>query len=144
VVLLAGVSVALFTWVLMPVRAEGISMQPTYESGSFRLVNRLAFRSSSPSRGDIVVIRLAGTRVVYVKRIVGLPGERLAIVAGRVHINDSPLEEPYVQNRRPWDFAEVTMDSDEYFVVGDNRGMNLRDHAMGRVNASRIVGRVIF
>ena len=119
-------------------------MQPTYESGSFHLVNRLSFLSRPPARGDIVAIRLAGLRVVYVKRVIGLPGERLAIVDGLVHVNGAPLDEPYVRNRRPWQFEEVTMAPDEYFVVGDNRGMNLRDHTLGRVDASRIVGRVVF
>ena len=144
VLVLTAVSFALFTWVLLPVRAEGISMQPTYEPGSFRLVYRFAFRGRPPARGDIVAIRLAGTRVVYVKRVVGLPGERLRIRGGQVLIDGSPLDEPYVRNRRPWDYAEVEIGTEEYFVVGDNRGMNLRDHAMGRVDVDRIVGRVIF
>lgn len=144
IVVLVGISIVLFTWVLLPVRAEGISMQPTYESGSFHLVNRLSFLARPPARGDIVAIRLAGLRVVYVKRVIGLPGERLAIVDGLVHVNGAPLDEPYVRNRRPWQFEEVTMAPDEYFVVGDNRGMNLRDHTLGRVDASRIVGRVVF
>lgn len=144
VLVLAAACFALFTWVLLPVRAEGISMQPTYEPGSFRLVNRLAFRWREPARGDVVAIRLAGTRVVYVKRVIGLPGERLAIQAGQVLINGAPIDEPYVHNRRPWDYAEVAIGADEYFVAGDNRGMSLRDHAMGRVDVVRIVGRVVF
>lgn len=144
VLVLAVVSFVTLKWVLLPVRAEGISMQPTYESGSLHMVNRLAFGSEGPARGDIVAIRLAGTRVVYVKRVIGLPGERLAIVQGQVFINDQPLDEPYVKRRRPWDFPEVTMTSREYFVVGDNRGMNLRDHTMGRVDVGRIIGRVLF
>lgn len=142
--MLAAVSFVLFKWVLLPVRAEGISMQPTYEPGSFRLVNRVAFGSRPPSRGDIVAIRLAGRRVVYVKRIVGLPGERLEIVGGQILIDGRPLDEPYVKNRREWDFAEVAIGPQEYFVVGDNRGMNLRDHTLGRVDARRIIGRVVF
>lgn len=144
VLVLVVISFVLFTWVLLPVRAEGISMQPTYESGSFRLVNRLSFLGDGPQRGDIIAIRLAGERVVYVKRVIGLPGERLEIVDGQVLINGTPLDEPYVRNRKPWTLAEVTMAPDEYFVVGDNRGMNLRDHTMGRVDASRIIGRVVF
>jgi signal peptidase I len=144
IAVLAVISFAVFKWVLLPVRAEGISMQPTYDSGSFRLVNRLSFATRPPTRGDIVAIRLSGTRVVYVKRVIGLPGERLAIAGGVVHIDGRPLEEPYVRHRRPWDVDEVTIAADEYFVIGDNRGMNQRDHAMGRVDAVRLIGRVIF
>lgn len=144
VLVLVAISFVLFKWVLLPVRAEGISMQPTYESGSFRLVNRLSFLGDGPARGDIIAIRLAGMRVVYVKRVIGLPGERLEIVDGQVLINGTPLDEPYVRNRKPWTLDEVAMAPGEYFVVGDNRGMNLRDHTMGRVDASRIIGRVVF
>jgi signal peptidase I len=144
VLVLVAISVVVFKWVLLPVRAEGISMQPTYESGTLRIVNRLSFLSGHPVRGDIIAIRLAGLRVVYVKRVVALPGERLAIVDGQVMINGVPLDEPYVRNRRPWQFEEVTLGPNEYFVIGDNRGMNLRDHTLGRVDASRIIGRVIF
>lgn len=144
IAVLVLISFVVFRWVLLPVRAEGISMEPTYRSGSFRLVNRLAYSTSPPDRGDIVAIRLAGTRVVYVKRVIGLPGERLAILDGQVTIDGVPLDEPYVRSRHPWSYPEVVIGPDEYFVVGDNRGMNLRDHALGRVDASRIVGRVVF
>jgi signal peptidase I len=79
-----------------------------------------------------------------VKRIVGLPGERIAIVQGQVRVNDEPLVESYVHKRRPWDIGEVTLSPREYFVIGDNRGMSAGDHDFGRVDLSRIVGKVVF
>ena len=82
VLVLAAVSFVMFRWVLVPIRAEGISMLPTYRSGSLNLVNRLAFSSRQPSRGDVVAIRLAGPHVLYVKRIVALPGERFSMAQG--------------------------------------------------------------
>ncbi len=81
---------------------------------------------------------------MYVKRIVGLPGERLEIVEGQVLIDALPLAEPYVRNRRPWDVPEVTLEKGEYFVIGDNRGMRVGDHDFGRVDAARILGRILF
>lgn len=142
--MLALVSFVTFGWVLIPMRAEGISMEPTYQTGTFHLVNRFAFASRSPARGDVVAIRLAGPHVLYVKRVVGLPGERVAIVQGQVFVNGAPLVEPYVRSRKPWDVAEVSLTSQEYFVIGDNRGMLAGDHDFGRVEAARIVGKVIF
>jgi signal peptidase I len=144
IVVLAALSFVTFRWLLIPIRTDGISMLPTYRSGTLNLVDRVRYQFTSPHRGDVVAIRLAGVRVVYVKRIIGLPGERVAFVAGEVEINGVPLPEPYVQNRRPWDIEEVTLGPDEYFVVGDNRGMNADDHTFGRVDADRIVGRVVF
>lgn len=142
--MLAIVSVVVFRWVLIPIRTDGPSMLPTYESGSFNLVNRLAYWRGEPSRGDVVAIRLAGPSVLYVKRIVGLPGERLDVAKGLVRINGVPLAEPYVRHRRAWDVPEVTMGRNEYFVVGDNRGMRVGDHDFGRVDRARIVGKVVF
>jgi signal peptidase I len=144
VLVLAAVSFVMFRWVLMPIRAEGISMSPTYSSGSLKLVNRLAFLSAKPERGDIIAIRLAGPHVLYVKRIIGLPGERVAIKQGQVYIDSAPLAEPYVRARHPWEVPEVTLTAREYFVIGDNRGMRASDHDFGRVDVSRIVGKVLF
>jgi signal peptidase I len=144
VLVLAALSFITFRWVLIPIRAEGISMLPTYRSGSLNLVNRLAFTYRRPSRGEIVAIRLAGPHVVFVKRIIGLPGERLKIVQGQVFINGVPLAEPYVHDRQPWDVPEVTLTARDYFVIGDNRRMRAADHEFGRADVSRIIGRVVF
>ena len=144
VLVLASISFVTFRWVLIPMRAEGISMLPTYQSGSLNLVNRLAYLNQKPSRGDIVAIKLAGPHVLYVKRIIALPGERISLAEGQVYVNGAPLIEPYVRNRSPWDVSEVTLTSREYFVIGDNRGMRVTDHDFGRVDVSRIVGRIVF
>ena len=144
VLVLASISFITFRWVLIPMRAEGISMLPTYRSGSLNLVNRLAYLNQKPLRGDIIAIKLAGPHVLYVKRIIALPGERISLTQGQVYVNGVPLIEPYVRNRRPWDVPEVTLTSREYFVIGDNRGMRATDHDFGRVDVSRIVGRIVF
>lgn len=129
-------------WVLIPVRTEGISMLPTYQSGRLVFVNRLTFAARPPRRGDVVAIRLAGPHVVYIKRIVALPGERLRISGGQVYIGGAPLAEPYVRNRSAWDVPELTVVAGEYYVIGDNRGMRAADHDFGRVSAARILGLV--
>jgi signal peptidase I len=144
IAVLAMVSFVTFRWVLIPVRTDGISMQPTYESGRFTFVNTLAYLTNSPARGDIVAVRIARGRAFYVKRIIGLPGERIAVVLGQVEINGVPLDEPYVKRRRAWDVGEITLGPREYFVIGDNRGMHAIDHEFGGVDRDRIVGRIVF
>jgi signal peptidase I len=141
---LVGASVVVFGVWLLPVRAYGESMRPTYEPGSFHLVNLWAYWRRPPARGDVVAIRLAGRHAVYVKRIVGLPGERVEIVSGVVHIDGRPLEEPYVKFRARWQVPLVALGRDEYFVVGDNRGMRRDLHEFGIVHRGRIVGKVVF
>ncbi len=113
IVVLAAVSFVVFRWVLIPLRTQGISMRPTYESGQLNFFNRLAYVRHGPRRGDVVAIRLAGPHVVYVKRVIGLPGERLSILEGQVYIGGAPLVEPYVRSRLPWDVPEVTLTGSE-------------------------------
>jgi signal peptidase I len=144
VIVLAAISFVTFRWVLVPIRTEGSSMLPTYETDRLNLVNRLAYLGGRPARRDVVAILMAGPHVLYVKRVIGLPGERVSVVDGIVNINGSPLLEPYVRHRRPWQVDEVTLGPDEYFVVGDNRGMAAGDHDFGRVDLSRILGKVVF
>ena len=144
IAVLALLSFVTFGWVLTPIRVSGISMEPTYRDGTFNLVNRMIFSFRAPARGDVVAIRLAGPSVLYVKRIVALPSERVAIAAGVIEINGAPLAEPYVRNRQPWDVPEVTVGPREYFVIGDNRGMRAGDHDFGRVDARRLLGKLVF
>lgn len=144
VVVLATVSFVTFGWLMTPIRVRGISMDPSYHDGAFNLVNRLVFRLREPARGDVVAIRLAGPHVLYVKRIIGLPSERVAIVRGVVEINGAPLIEPYVRKRLQWEVPEVTVGPREYFVIGDNRSMRAGDHDFGRVDARRIMGTLVF
>lgn len=140
ILVLAGASIITFGWIFLPVRTDGDSMLPTYNTGKLTLVNRLAYLGSRPERGDIVAIKLAGPNVVYIKRVVGLPGERLSVDEGQIYINGVPLPEPYVRHQKPWTLEELILDESEYFVVGDNRGTS----AFGRVEASRILGRLLF
>jgi signal peptidase I len=140
ILVLAAVCFVTFKWLLIPIRTEGSSMLPTYAPGRLNLVNRAAYMSGSPSRGDVVAIQLAGPRVVYVKRIVGLPGERVAISDGQVQINGIPLAEPYVKLQKALNFPEEILAPNEYFVMGDNRGVS----DFGRVDVGRILGRILF
>ena len=144
IVALAAIAFITFKWLLVPIRTDGPSMQPTYESDALHLLNRLSYAFGKPSRGDVVAIRLAGPSLVIVKRVVGLPGERIAFVGGVLHVNGVPLDEPYVGSRRPWDRAETTLGPDEYFVVGDNRGMSQGNHQFGAIRKERILGKVVF
>lgn len=144
ILVLCAAAYLLFGFVLMPVRGQGPSMWPTLRDGQFVLVNRLAYVRGEPRRGDIVALRVGGGRVVYIKRIVGLPGERVRLDGGVVRVNDAPLDEPYVRARRPWEVDEVLLAGDEYLVIGDNRGMSQRNHDFGKTRRERVLGRVVY
>ena len=129
-------------YVVSPVRAYGISMQPTFEPGDWLWLSRLAYLRRPPGRGDIVAVNLTGGQAVLVKRVVGLPRERIAISDGVVMVNGVPLDEPYVIARRPWNVAATQLGPHEYYVIGDNRGMPAHLHDFGGAARSRIAGRV--
>jgi signal peptidase I len=141
---LVAVAALILGFVIQPVRGVGISMQPTIRPGELVFVSLLTYRVRPPRRGDIVAVRLAGRRAVYVKRLVALPGERLAIRGGQILINGERLDEPYVVHRLTWHVEETRLADDEYFVVGDNRGMPMAQHDMGLTSRARLLGPVIF
>jgi len=132
-----------FRFILLPARIEGISMLPTYQDRSVNFVNRLAYRWHEPQRGDVVGIRLAGPHVMYMKRIIGLPGETVAFKNGHVLINGEVLDEPYEKSACDWNCPPVKLGLDEYYVVGDNRTMPQELHTHGETPRYRILGKVL-
>ena len=142
--LIIGFSAICFGWILVPLRLTGISMLPTYQDGTLNFANRAAYWTREPARGDVVAIRMAGLHAFYVKRIVGLPGERVEIIAGTVRVNEDVLIEPTVVRRASWDMKPVDLAAGEFFVVGDNRSMKIENHDLGRVSRRRIVGKLLF
>lgn len=130
-------------FLLVPVRAHGISMMPTYEEGEFVFVNRLAYRFSPLKRGDVVAITLTDGAAVLVKRIIALPGETVRIENGQVFVDGAPLAEPYLRYYLPWNMEDGTVGADEVFVIGDNRSMKLENHDFGFARQDRILGRAI-
>ena len=84
----------IFSFVLMPIRINGPSMMPTYQNGQINFINRLAYLNHEPQRGDVVGVRLSGPHLMFVKRIVALPGETISFSGGCVCIDGKPLDEP--------------------------------------------------
>jgi len=130
-------------FVLLPIRVEGASMLPTYKENGINLLNRLAYVWSLPKRGDVVGIRLAGPHIMFMKRIIGLPGETVAFHEGHAIIDGVVLDEPYVKRPCDWERAPVILGPDEYFFVGDNRSMPQVDHTFGRGQRERIIGKIL-
>jgi signal peptidase I len=143
VIILVVTCLVVFKFVLLPIRVEGVSMLPTYKGGRINFVNRLAYMFHEPERGDVVAIRLAGPSVMYMKRIIGKPGETVAFHGGHTYINGKPLEEPYVKTEWFWEQAPRQLGDDEYYFVGDNRSMPLLDHEQGKAHRNRIIGKVL-
>jgi len=135
--------VAIRTYVLLPIRVEGVSMLPTYPENGINFVNCIAYAFHPPQRGDVVAIRYSGRSVMLCKRIVGLPGEVVGFHQGHVEINGEVLEERYVKLRCNWEHAPERLGPGEYYVVGDNRSMDFEQHTKGIADRNRIVGKIL-
>ena len=144
-VVLVVTSFVLFKVVLAPIHVTGISMQPTYQDGQINFVNRFAYLSRSPSRGDVVGIKAADQlQILYLKRVIGLPGETVAIRSGTVFADGKAVDEPYLKNPKPWRIEPTRLQMDEYVVIGDNRTMDQENHTFGKIRRSEIVGRILW
>jgi len=136
-------SIVVFRFVLIPIRVSGLSMLPTYTDGRVSVINHQAYRWKKPKRRDVVAFRLPEEgNVVLLKRIIGLPGERIVLVKGRAYINGQLLDEPYARTGReaPTIPKEIHLASDEYFVIGDNRNISV----IRRIPEHYILGKVLF
>ena len=144
IVILVAVCFLVREFALLPIEVDGPSMLPTYKDRSLNVVNRLAYLLHEPRRGDVVAIGLeAGNHVMYMKRIVGLPGETVAFHQGHLYINGKPMDEPYVKRPGDWEREPEPVGPDHYYVVGDNRDMPWEGHIQGRAKRERIVGKVL-
>jgi signal peptidase I len=117
------------------------SMAPTIVKGDKILVDTRA--GNTPRRGEIWVHGLPGG-TLGVKRVVGLPGETVAVAGGRVWIDGKPLAEPYLAGPTGYTMAPVVLKPDEYFMLGDNRGLSFDSHVWGPLAKRQFVGRVEF
>jgi signal peptidase I len=143
ILILVTTCFVLFKFVLLPIRIEGISMLPTYRQHKINFVNRLAYAFREPQRGDVVAIPMPGEHVLLMKRIVALPGETIAFHQGKLVINGTVLDEPYMKLGCDWEMPPRQLGSDEYYVVGDNRSMPQEFHPQGRSPRNRITGKVL-
>lgn len=140
--LLVVVVFGLCSTIFLPIRVRGDSMLPMYETGDRGFMNTLAYRWAAPQRFDVVGIRMAGKEVMYLKRVIGLPGETVEFHDGVVYVNGEALAETYLLFRGRWNLRKQSLSDDEYFVVGDNRDMPIHLHKFGKVKRRRIVGRM--
>jgi signal peptidase I len=143
----AAVAIAVFIMVFIgrSTVVDGSSMEPTLSDRDRLWLDKLTYRFSEPRRGDIVVFDMPGEK--YIKRVIGLPGERVWSEDGVVYVDGKRLEEDYVLDRirRGGDFGPVTVPEGSVFVLGDNRN-NSDDSrgSVGMLDIDRIIGKVVF
>lgn len=138
-----GVLLALLLrfFVCMLVRVKGRSMQDTLHDGDFMLALRYGLFGRI-RRFDVVICRYPGRKGHFVKRVVGLPGERVSMTEGALYINGAEVTEDFPLRRSLRGFDERTLGPDEYFVMGDNRPCSSDSRRVGPIHRRAILARV--
>lgn len=131
------------TFVATPFRISGISMEPNFADGQFILVDKLSSFVSQPKRGDVVVLKFPAnpSKKLFIKRIVGLPGETVEVAHGGVAVNGVPLTEAFLPegvSTEP-DVTKV-LGYQEYFVLGDNRPNSNDSRYWGPLPEEDVIG----
>lgn len=125
------------------VRVDGFSMRPTLEDGEFVLVNKMSYRFGAVQRGDIIVFHFPlNPKEELIKRVIGLPGDRVSVQNHQVYINGQMLNEPYIA-QAPIYSGEWTILDGQLFVMGDNRNNSNDSKDWGLLPAENVVGKAI-
>lgn len=127
------------------------SMVPTLKVYDKLIVDKLSYHFTDPQRGDIVVFSPTDNimrdnpnlKDAFIKRVIGLPGEKVEVKGGRVYINDQPLRENYIEDLPQYKYGPATVPPNSYLVLGDNRNNSYDSHFWGFVPHDNIIGRAI-
>ena len=135
IILIAVLLVRAF--IATPIKVNGDSMYDTLDGSEFMILNKLA----QVDRYDIVVVDTKEDELI--KRVYGLPGEKIAIENGSIYINDKKIEDSYAYGTTS-DYKSIVLGEDEYFVLGDNRAISLDSRIIGPVKKKQIKGTTNF
>ncbi|NOT30895.1 MAG: signal peptidase I [Planctomycetes bacterium] len=122
---------------------RGSSMTPGIQDGDRILVEPWSYLLGPIERGDVIVLRYPlDPEIDYIKRVIGLPGDRVTLARGQVWVNDERLEEPYVAAVDPSSTLSIVVEVGHYFVLGDNRPRSSDSREFGQVPEEHVRGRV--
>lgn len=148
VAIVGAVIIVVRFFVAEPHKVDGSSMVPNFHTGDYIITNKLATRLSPPQRGEVIILKNPrDTSVAFIKRVIGLPGEKVMVKGGNVFVNDKKLSEPYLPKELKTpagaflgEGEEVIVPPHQYFVMGDNRPASSDSREWGPVESELIVG----
>jgi len=142
-----AISAFIIIFLYQPVKVEGVSMMPGLEDQERIFVNKFVYRWEPIQRGDIVVFRYPrDPSKSYIKRVIGVAGDRVRIENGQVLVNDEALDEDYVPSEYAdaRSYPEVVVPRNSYYVLGDHRTMSSDSREFGPVSERYIYGKAVF
>jgi signal peptidase I len=140
------------TFVAQPFIVSGLSMYPTFDNANYLVIDELSYHFEAPARGDVLVFRYPGDpSIFYIKRIIGLPGEKLVSNNGIITVYpnasstaSTTLNEPYIEtDHKSFDSWSVTLGPTQYWMMGDNRNESSDSRVWGPLDRNLFIGRPI-
>ncbi len=123
------------------------SMEPTLQINDRLIIEKMSYRFTEPERGEMIVfnateaLQAEDYTEAFIKRIIGIPGDTVAVRSGKVIVNGEILEESYIKEAPSYEYGPVTVPAGEYLVLGDNRNNSYDSHYWGFVPEDKIIGR---
>jgi len=137
-------------FIVQPFIVRGASMEPNFENGDYLIIDEISYRFNKPQRGDVIVFKYPNNpKQYYIKRIIGLPGEIIAISDEKIIIKNKEnpegfvLKEDYLSGIATNGNVSATLGFDEYYVLGDNRGASSDSRMWGSLKEEFIVGKAL-
>lgn len=144
--------IVIYLFIFQPNQVKGASMEPTFQSGDYIITSKITYKFKKIERGDVVVFNSPkNPNIEYIKRIIGLPGDKIEIRNNEVYVNDSVLPETYIAAKtNVWDNGfikegkPIIIPQNYVFVMGDNRPRSSDSREFGPIPINSIVGVVIY
>ena len=152
VVFMSSILIVTVVYIIQPQQVVGASMQHSFEDGDRILASKIAYKFEMPKRHDVIVFKAPRDKDInYIKRVIGLPGDRIMVKNEQLYVNDVKQIEPYISSPSilypGWfikDGVEITVPADYLFVMGDNRSQSSDSRDFGPIPIQDIIGKVVF
>ncbi len=152
IALVGTLFIVIYLFIFRPNQVKGASMEPTFQSGDYIITSRITYKFKRIERGDVIVFNSPkNPHIEYIKRIIGLPGDKIEIRNNEVYVNDSILPETYISAKtKVWDIGfikegqPIIVPQNYVFVMGDNRPHSSDSREFGPIPIDSIVGVVIY
>lgn len=152
VVFIGSIFIVVYLFILTPNQVKGSSMEPSFYSGDYILTSRITYKFRKPERGDVIVLKApTNPDIEYIKRVIGLPGDKILIKNGDVFINDQIMTENYIAAKTNlWEGGCVkeavpyTVPQGELFVMGDNRPRSSDSREFCSIPEQSVIGQVFY
>ena len=152
VTFVGSIFIVVYLFIMQPNQVKGASMEPSFNSGDYIFTSKVTYKFRPLQRGDVVVFKSPrNPDIEYIKRVVGLPGDRVKVANNNVYVNGIIVNEPYISAKTElWDGGylrendELLIHNGEVFVMGDNRPRSSDSREFGPVPVESVIGQVFF